>query len=74
MVTVPPGQLNQLIEDLGLPRSRRLLVFGCLPVGHCVPLSHRKLHRSGATEPSPTRRFLREATNPWNSPLSGGKE
>ena len=59
-----PGQLDQIVKDPGLLGSGRLPVFRCQPVGHRTPLAHRKLHRSGVTEPGPKRRFLREATNP----------
>lgn len=59
-----PGQLDELVEDLGLLRPRRLLVPGCQPVRDRTPLCHRELHRSGVTGADPKRRFLREATTP----------
>src|SRR5450759_538544 len=69
MVTVPPRQLTQLIQNLGLNRSRRRPVPRRSGLRNRLGLAHRQSHVRGwpvptRKTPPPRRRraFLHEAT------------
>ena len=47
VVPMPPGQLDQLVEDPRLLGPRPPLVAGRQLLGHCLALPHRKLHDVG---------------------------
>ena len=44
VVPVPAGESDQLVQDPGLVGPRSPLVGGRQLLGHCLALSHRKLH------------------------------
>ena len=47
VVSVPAGELAQLVQGPGLLRPRPPAIGGRQLLGHCVALSHRELHRWG---------------------------
>src|SRR5665648_592952 len=68
---MPPRQLAQLVQDLGLTHPRRRPVPRRSGLGNRLALAHRQSHVRGWPDPNReiapprrTRTFLREATTP----------